>query len=287
MLAAGALDAAFAQAGPFGAPRPKASPPAPAVGGVTGWLLAKQAEFYRALSGAIRAAKADGSAVWGLFTISFLYGVFHAAGPGHGKLVISSYLLANEETWWRGVVLSFASAMLQALVAVALVGVVAILLKAGRQAMCDTERVIEIVSYALIAAIGARLLWVKGRGFIATLRDMQRPKGALGAAATPRAAPRRPSSRSQSSSITIMITDTAMITRTTMAMRTTTTTRTTPPPGDTPMVPSRSSWPAPADGSAAFPPSSRSGCGHARARSWCWSSRWRRGCSGPAWLRPS
>ena len=150
MLAAGALDVA-AQTTPFGAPRPKASPPAPAAGGVTGWLLAKQAEFYRAISGAIRAAKTDGSAVWGLFTISFLYGVFHAAGPGHGKLVISSYLLANEETWWRGVVLSFASAMLQACMAVAIVGVAAVLLQATARQMCDAERVIEIASYALIA----------------------------------------------------------------------------------------------------------------------------------------
>jgi High-affinity nickel-transport protein len=57
--------------------------------------------------------------------ISFVYGVFHAAGPGHGKAVICSYLLANEETWRRGVVLSFASALLQAATAVAIVAVAA------------------------------------------------------------------------------------------------------------------------------------------------------------------
>ena len=92
--------------------------------------MAKQAEFYRGLSGTIRAAKQDGTAVWGLFGLSFLYGVFHAAGPGHGKAVISSYMVANDETWRRGVVLSFASALLQALVAVAIVGVAAALLNA-------------------------------------------------------------------------------------------------------------------------------------------------------------
>ena len=63
----------------------------------------------------IRAAKADGSAVWTLFGLSFAYGIFHAAGPGHGKAVISSYMVANGETWRRGVVLSFVSAMMQAL----------------------------------------------------------------------------------------------------------------------------------------------------------------------------
>ncbi|HZN28120.1 MAG TPA: nickel transporter, partial [Xanthobacteraceae bacterium] len=107
LLAAGAVDAIWAQGSPFGVPRPQSAPPPPA-SGIFGWIFAKQAEFYRALSGAIRAAKADGSAAWTLFGISFLYGVFHAAGPGHGKAVISSYLVANEETWKRGVVLSFA-----------------------------------------------------------------------------------------------------------------------------------------------------------------------------------
>ena len=70
----------------------------------------------------IRAAKSDGSAYWGLMGISFVYGIFHAAGPGHGKAVISSYLLANEETWRRGITLSFASAVMQSLTAIAIVG---------------------------------------------------------------------------------------------------------------------------------------------------------------------
>ena len=161
VLIAVALDPVFAQA--FG-PRP------PASGGVTGWLLAKQAEFYRLLSGTIRAAKTDGSAAWTLLGISFLYGIFHAAGPGHGKAVISSYLVANNETWKRGIVLSFASALLQALTAIALVGVAAVLLGATARMMGNTVRVIEIVSYLLIAAIGARLLWVKGRALLALLR---------------------------------------------------------------------------------------------------------------------
>jgi nickel/cobalt transporter (NicO) family protein len=172
IVAAAACDAALAQSTPFGVPRPQ-TPAAPAPDGIVGWLLAKQAEFYRALSGAIRAAKADGSAVWGLFTLSFLYGIFHAAGPGHGKAVISSYVVANEETWRRGIILSFASAFLQALVAVALVGVAAVLLGATARVMSDVVRYIEIVSYSLIALLGLRLLWVKGRAAIATFWQLQ------------------------------------------------------------------------------------------------------------------
>src|SRR6202021_2014779 len=110
----------------------------PAATGFVGWLLSKQALFYRELSGLIRAAKTDGSAYWGLMGISFAYGVFHAAGPGHGKAVISSYLLANEETWRRGIVLSFASALLQALTAVVIVTVAAVMIGATAKMMGDT-----------------------------------------------------------------------------------------------------------------------------------------------------
>jgi nickel/cobalt exporter len=182
LFAAGLLDGAFAQAAPFGAPRSQA--PAPAVGGVLGWIFAKQAEFYRQFSSLLRAAKADGSAAWTLFGLSFLYGIFHAAGPGHGKAVISSYMVANEETWTRGVVLSFASALFQALVAVALVGVAAALLNATAATMGRAVNAIEIVSYSLIIVIGLRLLWVKGRAFVAALRTLHRP-AAVGAAVTP------------------------------------------------------------------------------------------------------
>jgi nickel/cobalt exporter len=182
LLMAGALDAAFAQAGPFGAPRAQA--PAPPMGGVLGWIFAKQAEFYRQFSSLIRAAKADGSVAWGLFGLSFLYGIFHAAGPGHGKAVISSYMVANEETWVRGVVLSFASALLQALVAVVVVGIAAALLNATAATMSRAVNLIGILSYSLIILIGVRLLWVKGRVFLTTLQTLHRP-AAVGAAVTP------------------------------------------------------------------------------------------------------
>src|SRR5436190_14638282 len=145
LFAAGLIDGAFAQAGPFGAPRGQA--PAAPVGGVLGWIFAKQAEFYRQFSGLIRAAKAGGSVAWSLFGLSFLYGIFHAAGPGHGKAVISSYIVANNETWTRGVVLSFASALMQALVAVVLVGMAAAVLNATAATMGRAVNVIEIVSY--------------------------------------------------------------------------------------------------------------------------------------------
>ncbi len=175
----GAVRVLMAQT-PFGGPRASG---AEQVGGVVGWLLSKQSEFYREMSSTIRAAKSDGHAVWTLLGISFAYGIFHAAGPGHGKAVISSYLVANQETARRGVVLSFASALLQSLVAVVMVGVCAWLLNATARTMCGAERTIEIASYALIAAFGARLVWTKGGGFMRALQ-VQRPALAMAAAAS-------------------------------------------------------------------------------------------------------
>jgi nickel/cobalt transporter (NicO) family protein len=167
LAADGALHDALAQ-NPFGGSR--AAPDAQ-VGGIVGWLLTKQSEFYRQMSSTIRAAKADGSAVWTLLAISFAYGIFHAAGPGHGKTVISSYLVANEETARRGIALSFVSALMQSLIAVLIVGIGAWLLNVTARTMCGAERVIEIASYALIAAFGIRLVWTKGGGFIRALRS--------------------------------------------------------------------------------------------------------------------
>jgi len=182
LLLAALADDAFAQGSPFGGPRPAAPVP---VDGVVGWLFAKQAEFYKQFSGLIRASKEDGTAAWSLMGLSFLYGIFHAAGPGHGKAVISSYLVANEETWMRGVVLSFLSAIMQAMVAVTIVGIAAVLLHASASTMNGAVNWIETASYALIIAVGARLLWVKGGAFIAALRELGRPTAAVGAAVTP------------------------------------------------------------------------------------------------------
>jgi nickel/cobalt exporter len=175
LLVVGVTDAAlhdvFAQ-NPFGASRP-APAAEPEASGLIGWLLAKQSEFYRQMSSTIRAAKSDGSAVWTLLFISFAYGIFHAAGPGHGKAVIASYLVANRETIRRGIALSFASALMQSLVAILIVGISAWILNATAKTMCKAEGAIEIASYGLIALFGLRLVWVKGGTFIRALQVAQ------------------------------------------------------------------------------------------------------------------
>lgn len=173
VLADGAISHLFAQAlgqapkaSPFGMGTPQSGAPS----GVVGFLLAKQSEFYRALIQAVRAAKADGQAVWLLAGLSFGYGVFHAAGPGHGKAVISSYILADGGTLRRGIALSFASALVQALAAILFVGILALLLGATAVSMARAMTLIEIVAYGGIAAFGLYLAVVKLKSLVGVLR---------------------------------------------------------------------------------------------------------------------
>jgi nickel/cobalt transporter (NicO) family protein len=128
------------------------------------WVALRQAEFYKALTSALTDIKANGWAAWLFLGLSFAYGVFHAVGPGHGKAVISAYLVSSGETVKRGIALSFTAAFVQALTAVVVVGVLAIVLRATAMTMTAATDWFEIASYALVAAVGAWLLWSKAFG---------------------------------------------------------------------------------------------------------------------------
>jgi ABC-type nickel/cobalt efflux system permease component RcnA len=129
--------------------------------GLMSWINLQQQAFYRALTGALKAMRDEGGDPWLLVGLSFAYGVFHAAGPGHGKAVISSYMLANEVALRRGVVLSFVSAMLQALTAIVMMGLLFLVLRGSSISMTNATWFMEVASYALITAFGAWLLWRK------------------------------------------------------------------------------------------------------------------------------
>ncbi|HLH87118.1 MAG TPA: nickel/cobalt transporter [Xanthobacteraceae bacterium] len=172
LIASVAAHAAMAQS-PFGV-GPATSAPPEAAGGLIGWMLRQQAIFYREFTGLIRAARQSGGIAYGLLGLSFAYGVFHAAGPGHGKAVISSYLVANGESWRRGITLSFASALMQSLVAIAIVGVAAVLLGGTAAMMGAAVRNIEIASYLLVIVVGLRLAWTKGRALAVEWRAARR-----------------------------------------------------------------------------------------------------------------
>jgi len=132
------------------------------------WLLTQQQRLNRELAQAVKQLK-ESPSVSSLLVLGFLsfgYGVLHAAGPGHGKAIISSYVLANHETLRRGVMLSFLSAFIQALSAIGLVGVLAIVLNATSLQMRVAEGWIETISWAFVAAVGAWLLYTQIRRIV-------------------------------------------------------------------------------------------------------------------------
>jgi nickel/cobalt transporter (NicO) family protein len=145
-------------------------------GGLFAWINAHQQGFYRMMTGALKDMRDNPWAASTLVGLSFAYGVFHAAGPGHGKAVISSYMLANEVELKRGVLLSFLSSILQGIVAILLVGAAYLFLRGTTVSMTDATRALETGSYALIALFGAWLLFKK-------LRPAERRASALGAQA--------------------------------------------------------------------------------------------------------
>jgi nickel/cobalt transporter (NicO) family protein len=133
------------------------------------WINTQQREFYRAMTGALKSMRDDGSKSWLLVGLSFAYGIFHAAGPGHGKAVISSYMIANEVALRRGIMLSFVSSFLQALTALMVVGGTFLVLRGTSVSMDDATWVMEVASFAMITAFGAWLLWKKAfRPFFVT-----------------------------------------------------------------------------------------------------------------------
>jgi len=133
--------------------------------GWTGWLLNLQSSLTHSMSRDLHAGE-----YWALIGVGFVYGVAHAAGPGHGKAVIASYMMANDRQLRRGVVLALLAALLQGAVAVALVGIAALVFGATAAHMNAVADFLAAASYLGVAAIGGWLVWKKGFAFARAVR---------------------------------------------------------------------------------------------------------------------
>lgn len=86
------------------------------------WLQARLMHMQQNIQESISTLKEDGTfRAYALFLgISFLYGLLHAAGPGHGKALVSSYLFASKHRYTKalsmaaliGIVHTFAAFLL-------------------------------------------------------------------------------------------------------------------------------------------------------------------------------
>lgn len=135
------------------------------------WARDKQQAFYGQMSGALRQIKTGSAmaAAWTLMLLSFGYGIFHAAGPGHGKAVISAWLLATENELKRGVIISLMSAIIQALTAIVLVSVLLLIVASAGATARNVAGVLESASYGLIGLMGLYLIWTALSGLRPTI----------------------------------------------------------------------------------------------------------------------
>jgi len=129
-------------------------------------IVSEQRQFHRKLAASLETIRKERSAAaaWGLIVISFLYGVFHAAGPGHGKAILTAYLSTHRERLRRGILLSAAAATVQGLTAILLVfGLTTLAGWAAR----DTQSAVrwaEQISFVLVAALGGYLVFRAAAG---------------------------------------------------------------------------------------------------------------------------
>jgi ABC-type nickel/cobalt efflux system permease component RcnA len=119
-----------------------------------------QRDVNQQMSGLLKAVAENPTRAGGsLLIFSFLYGVLHALGPGHGKIVITTWLATHPSKLKSSIGLTLASSLLQGLVAIALVVVVLTVLQLPARQLHMSSFWLEKGSYALVGVLGGLLCW--------------------------------------------------------------------------------------------------------------------------------
>ncbi|MCS2162489.1 nickel/cobalt transporter [Scandinavium sp. H11S7] len=119
-----------------------------------------QRELNQQMSGLLQAVAEDPTKAGGsLLAFSFIYGVLHALGPGHGKVVITTWLATHPSKLKSSIGLTLMASLLQGLVAIGLVVVVLTLLALPARQLHLSSFWLEKGSYALVGVLGLLLCW--------------------------------------------------------------------------------------------------------------------------------
>ncbi|MFV0295715.1 MAG: hypothetical protein ACK5JT_06305, partial [Hyphomicrobiaceae bacterium] len=127
------------------------------------WARAQQFTMQTSLARSIQAVEAgNGTALAGLFGACALYGVLHAVGPGHGKLLIGGAALTSRRTAWRMASIGFSASLLQAVSAIVLAyGGLGLVSATGAGVIGNANLWLVPMSYVAMALVG---LWIAARG---------------------------------------------------------------------------------------------------------------------------
>lgn len=132
-----------------------------------------QMKLKQRISSHVRAFKDSGriAPLLPLFLLAFLYGIVHAAGPGHGKGVAMAYALASERHYSAGLFLGFLIAIVHAGSAIIIIIGLRFVFEASISTNLDSiSQATQIISYSLIFLIGLVLFlaslppWFKRSG---------------------------------------------------------------------------------------------------------------------------
>ena len=137
------------------------------------FIIATQRDVNREINHslvAIRDGQGAGVVLAGL-VIAFLYGVFHALGPGHGKTVIVGYFLGRGGSIPRGIGMASWIALSHVVGAMAVVGILHLILSFSLVTPVEEMLSLRLVSYGAILLIGLVML-------AATVRRHGRGSGA-------------------------------------------------------------------------------------------------------------
>ena len=135
-------------------------------------IQAMQRDLQESLAAATRLVADNGvRAAWTLIGLSFAYGVLHAAGPGHGKLVISTYVMTHEDAVRRSLTLSVLASLMQGVTVIVIIEVVLAIISASLREATGIASKLEMTSYALVLVLGLILAGVTARRLVRRARD--------------------------------------------------------------------------------------------------------------------
>jgi len=140
-----------------------------------------QRYLYIELSKYLKSVKEskNSKSIFFILLLSLIYGVVHALGPGHRKIILSSYILTKNITSYINVIsLSFLSALIHSASGVSLVLILSLVfLKIQPALITELNRSIEFYSYIGVLLLAVTLIILKILSFKKREKGVEKPVG--------------------------------------------------------------------------------------------------------------